>query len=507
MFKKKMLVTALALSSPAFFYSSSANAHGYVKEPASRAYLCSQIPGWADKINKCGAIAQEPQSIEAPKTDTDFPADGKIASGGNGLALKLDNEAAGWTSVPIKSGWQEIKWNLTAPHSTTNFKYYITKEGWSNAAKASLTRSMFDSTPFCENHMGGATPPANVAHNCNVPNRTGEAKIYAVWRINDTGASFYQLLDVNFGGEVVTKPDASISVSSNTLSTSNLTLDGSGSKGKELKYSWSVTNNFDKVTLENSQSSKATIRLKAVPQSNFNVSVELTVTDNANNKSTKTVTLKAVAEVEDTRPTVEIGKNFSVDYNNISQGYDLGVTSSTNAKSFRWTIKSTSVEKGQGFALQTANGQPWVQVVDQKTARALVKPGTVGKVTYTLTAWNKANFEGKKTSKDVTVTVKEQQQVSDVKITTGNNQDTLTGVDSMSVAVVDKNGQIPNATFKWSVDSDKVTLTSEVGVSPLLRTVYPYDYKGNVTLKVEVTDKSTGKKSMATKVIKILPKK
>lgn len=76
------------------------------------------------------------------------------------------------------------------------------------------------------------------------------------------------------------KPEASISAPSHTLTTSNLTLDGSGSKGKELSYSWKVTKNADKVTLENSQSNKASIRLKSAPQSDFEVEVELTVTDN-----------------------------------------------------------------------------------------------------------------------------------------------------------------------------------------------------------------------------------
>lgn len=504
MFKKKLLVTALALSSPALIYSSAANAHGYVKEPASRAYLCSQIPGWADKINKCGAIAQEPQSIEAPKTNTDFPADGKIASGGNGLAFKLDNEASGWTNVPIKSGWQDFKWHLTAPHSTTNFKYYITKEGWSNAAHAPLTRSMFDSTPFCEIHMGGAIPSANVAHHCDVPNRTGEAKIYAVWRINDTGAAFYQLLDVDFGGEVVTKPEASISSSSNILSTNNLTLNGSDSKGKELSYSWNVLSNADKVTLENSRSNKASIRLKAAPQSDFEVKVELTVTDNAGNKSTKTVTLKAVAEVVDTRPTVEISKDFSVNANSESRGYDLGVTSSTNAKSFRWTIKSTTIEKGAGFALQVANGGHWVQVVDQKNARALVKPGTVGKVIYTLTAWNNANFTGESTSKDVTVTVKEQQAAAPVAVIGVTGRDTI---DQNNPSVVldglgsKLSGDPNDARLEWSTANDKILLVSASGPSTIVRTNAEGSFDAEVQLKV--TDLKTGKSDTTSKTIKV----
>lgn len=509
MFKKKLLVTALALSSPAFVYTSSANAHGYVKEPASRAYICSQIPNWADKINKCGGIAQEPQSVEAPKTDTDFPADGKIASGGNGLATKLDNEAGGWPSVDIKSGWQQFKWHLTQPHSTTNFKYYITKEGWSNASNAPLTRSMFDDTPFCESHMGGAVPSANVAHNCNVPDRTGNAKIYAVWRINDTGASFYQILDVKFDGEVVVKPEASISAPSHTLTTSNLTLDGSGSKGKELSYSWKVTKNADKVTLENSQSNKASIRLKSAPQSDFEVEVELTVTDNGKNTSTKKITLKAVADIVDTRPTVEIGKDFSVNANSESRGYDLGVTSSTNAKSFRWTIKSTTVEKGAGFALQKADKGEWVQVVDQKTARALVKPGTIGKVTYTLTAWHNADFTGEKASKDITVTVKEEQQAAAPVAVIG-----VTGSDTIdrnnpSVTLDAMGSKLPggvaidkeNARLEWSTTDDKIMVQSASGISTIVRTNVQGNFDAEVQLKV--TDSKTGKSGTTSKIIKV----
>ncbi|MGU3412109.1 lytic polysaccharide monooxygenase [Enterobacteriaceae bacterium C23F] len=499
MFKKKLLVTALALSSPAFVYTSSANAHGYVKEPASRAYLCSQIPNWQDKINKCGAIAQEPQSVEAPKTDTDFPADGKIASGGNGLSLKLDNEAGGWPSVNIKAGPQQFKWRLTQPHSTTNFKYYITKDGWSNAANAPLTRSMFDSAPFCESHMGGAMPSADIAHNCNVPNRTGEAKIYAVWRINDTGASFYQLLDVNFGGEVVTKPVASISPSSYTLSTNNLSLDGSASTGKKLKYSWAVTNNADKVVLENAQSSKANIRLKAKPDSDFDVGVRLTVTNADNETDSKQVTLKAKAEVDATKPEADAGRDFTVVSNKESRGYDLNGLASKNAESYKWTIVS-----GQDIAaLQVADGGNWVQTVNAAKARALIKPGKVGKVTYRLTVTAK---NGKTHSDDITVTVKAAEQASDIQINTGGNVDTIIGQQAHSISVSAKNGEsLQGATFKWSAlnDADKIQFGSTDSFSTIIKGVFPYNNHADIAVQVVVT--KDGKESKATKIIKVRP--
>ena len=38
------------------------------------------------------------------------------------------------------------------------------------------------------------------SHSCNVPDRTGYQVIYAVWEIADTANSFYQAIDVDFGG-------------------------------------------------------------------------------------------------------------------------------------------------------------------------------------------------------------------------------------------------------------------------------------------------------------------
>ncbi|SNY62349.1 Uncharacterized protein conserved in bacteria [Enterobacter sp. CC120223-11] len=513
-------------------YSTGAMAHGYVFEPKSRSVIhFPPMNANGEHTNVWPADA-----VEAPKLPAggdmsptpianeqlfQFPADGKLASGGStadSRFSKLDDEKQNTYYNPMSAGPHQFKWHLPAKHRTTYFTYYITKQDWQSVpgADSRLTKAMFEDKPFCHKvytYVSGnssadaSIPTAFETHTCDVPAREGKQKIYAVWRVRDTDNAFYQMIDVDFGGEVITKPEASVTPSSHNLSTSNLSLDGSASTGKELKYSWAVTSNADKVILGNSQTSKATIRLKAKPEVDFTVSVKLTVTDKNNQQSTQTVNLKAQADVVDTAPVVVIGNDFTVTTNKDSRGYALDGSKTTNAKSFRWTIESMDVKEGAGFALQTADGKPWVQVVNQSTARALVKPATVGSVTYRFTAWNEADFKGKSSSKLIKVTAKAQQQVSDVEITTGGNQDTIVGGDTLSVSVISKNGQLsPSDTIKWSVNSNKLQLSSNSGISVNLKAVHPYTDNVDVTLTAEVTNKETGKVSTATKVIKVRPK-
>jgi chitin-binding protein len=88
-------------------------------------------------------------------------------------------------------------WHLTAPHSTTDFKYYLTKQGWDQ--NAPLTRAALDLNPFLTVTMNGGRPPNDVSHIGTLPSgRTGRHMILAVWTINDTANAFYQCSDVNF---------------------------------------------------------------------------------------------------------------------------------------------------------------------------------------------------------------------------------------------------------------------------------------------------------------------
>ncbi|GGH19310.1 lytic polysaccharide monooxygenase [Paenibacillus segetis] len=178
-----------------FVLEGKASAHGYVNNPSSRADLC------ASGINKnCGLIIYEPYSLEALKGfPAAGPADGKIASA-NGAFAPLDEQSATrWNKVNISPGPTTFNWNIKVPHSTSSWKYYITKQDWN--PDAPLTRASFDLTPFCSVSYKG-TPGNTYSDTCNVPNRTGYQVILAVWEIADTANAFYNVIDVNFAGDV-----------------------------------------------------------------------------------------------------------------------------------------------------------------------------------------------------------------------------------------------------------------------------------------------------------------
>jgi Uncharacterized protein conserved in bacteria len=408
-------------------YSTGALAHGYVFEPKSRSVVhFPPMNAQGEHSNVWPADA-----VEAPKLPAGndmsptpianeqlfhFPPDGKLASGGStatGAFSKLDDEKQNTYNNPMSAGPHQFKWHLPAKHRTTYFTYYITKQDWHSApgADSRLTRAMFEERPFCHKVYTYApgNPSADISiptgfetHTCDVPAREGKQKIYAVWRVRDTDNAFYQMIDVDFGGEVVTKPVANVTPSSYTLSTSNLSLDGRASTGKQLTYNWTVAKNADKVTLTGNKTSQANIRLNQEAESDFTVDVKLTVTDEKNVTDSKTVTLKAEKKGDASAPVANAGKSFVVTSQKTSVGYALSGLNSQNAESYKWTI----VKGAKTFWLQAEDKGEWVSVVNQPTARALIPADTTGEVTYRLTVTGK---NGKTDSSDITVTVKPEQ--------------------------------------------------------------------------------------------------
>jgi predicted carbohydrate-binding protein with CBM5 and CBM33 domain len=49
---------------------------------------------------------------------------------------ELDDQRSGaWPATQLTAGASyTFTWHLTAPHSTTDFKYYLTKQGWDQNA-------------------------------------------------------------------------------------------------------------------------------------------------------------------------------------------------------------------------------------------------------------------------------------------------------------------------------------------------------------------------------------
>lgn len=187
-FKNIALTVSLAL------ISGGALAHGYVEKPESRAYMCK-----LNKQQNCGSAQWEPQSIEQLKGFPSQPklVDGQLASAGLAGFAPLDRQSiTDWVKTDIKPGLNEFTWYHTAKHATTKWQYFITKQDWD--VNKPLTHDAFELTPFCEIDGKGLVPESRETHTCNVPQRTGYQIIYAVWEIDNTANSFYQVIDVNF---------------------------------------------------------------------------------------------------------------------------------------------------------------------------------------------------------------------------------------------------------------------------------------------------------------------
>lgn len=195
MIKSSFLITSVLLFSTVSLAESNLPRHGYIDNPPSRAFLCSSM---GKNLNKgCGAVQYEPQSVEGPKGFPEGgPKDGEIASGGNNNFSQLNEQTKErWHQINIQSGKNEFYWSLTAPHKTTSWQFFITKQDWD--PNTPLTRYDFELKPFCEQQDNGSTPVNRVQINCDVPERAGYQIILGVWTIADTANAFYQVIDAN----------------------------------------------------------------------------------------------------------------------------------------------------------------------------------------------------------------------------------------------------------------------------------------------------------------------
>ncbi|MGX2995031.1 lytic polysaccharide monooxygenase auxiliary activity family 9 protein [Streptomyces sp. JNUCC 64] len=177
-----------------FATTGSAQGHGYVDSPASRSALCGN-----GTVQDCGQIEWEAWSVEGYKG---FPArgpvDGTICAGGNGRFSELDDPRGGnWPATQVRSGQSyTFNWRIVARHATTDFRYYITKDGWNPNKR--LTRSDLEPVPFLTVPFGGRQPGGTVSHSGVLPQKSGKHLILGVWTVHDTENAFYSCSDVQF---------------------------------------------------------------------------------------------------------------------------------------------------------------------------------------------------------------------------------------------------------------------------------------------------------------------
>lgn len=198
-----------------------AGAHGYVQAPDSRTYLCK-----TGENRDCGGLQYEPQSLEGLKGfPTDGPADGQIASAGGLFGGKLDEQTSTrWVKTDVQAGPMLFDWTYTAPHRTSKWHYYMTKQGWNQ--NAPLSRDALEL--IGEVQHDGSAASTNPDHVITVPaNRSGYHVILAVWDVADTVNAFYNVIDVNVTGSGVvdtTPPSAPASVAASATGPASVAL-------------------------------------------------------------------------------------------------------------------------------------------------------------------------------------------------------------------------------------------------------------------------------------------
>ncbi|MCM1946489.1 MULTISPECIES: lytic polysaccharide monooxygenase auxiliary activity family 9 protein [Streptomyces] len=193
--KTGLAAVALGVTAASLFATSTANSHGYTDSPISRQKLCAN-----GTVTNCGSIQWEPQSVEGLKGfPAAGPADGTICAGGNSRFAQLDDPRGGaWPTTKVTAGQSySFRWQFTARHATTDFRYYITKNGWNPNSK--LTRSQLDPQPFLTVPYNNQQPPSTLSHSGTIPaGKTGRHLILAVWTVADTANAFYACSDVQF---------------------------------------------------------------------------------------------------------------------------------------------------------------------------------------------------------------------------------------------------------------------------------------------------------------------
>lgn len=193
-----------------------ASAHGYVNGTVVARAAATQN---TDR----GAVANEPQSLEAPKGFPESgPADGKLASAGGLFGGVLDQQtAARWWKNPVSAGPLTVTWQYTAPHRTSQWRYYLTKPGWN--PNAPLTRSEFELIATVP-HDGGAAS-TRPAHTITIPaDRSGYHILYAIRDVADTTNAFYNTIDLDVGapGQVPTSTPNPTSTPATTAPTTTV---------------------------------------------------------------------------------------------------------------------------------------------------------------------------------------------------------------------------------------------------------------------------------------------
>lgn len=199
-------------------------AHGSMVTPASRVHKCRfddnpenpQDPACAAAV----AFAGTPQFLydwnairqgDANGQHQLVVPDGELCSGGGSEYGGLDLPRDDWRATaigPDGNGNFEFIYHATAPHSTEDMLFYITRQGWDpNQPLTWEDLDLIDDPgnpndpidPFCHltsvtlEQMGQIEVYRMI---CPLPVRSGRHVVYHVWQRDDSPEAFYACVDV-----------------------------------------------------------------------------------------------------------------------------------------------------------------------------------------------------------------------------------------------------------------------------------------------------------------------
>jgi chitin-binding protein len=207
--KKLSSACWLAFFSTLFMSSAplSAWAHGAPEYPISRQYNCYQNPkspacvaaisyGGEQAIYDWNGVNQ----ANAAGNHQAVVPDGKLCAGGAVLGKGFDLARDDWFATPWSpglNGQYEFRYYATAPHRTSSWRFYLTRQGWTPAS----TLRWGDMDLIAELGSAQITTTANNRYvmQLNLPPRTGRHLLYAVWQRADSTEAFYSCSDVSLG--------------------------------------------------------------------------------------------------------------------------------------------------------------------------------------------------------------------------------------------------------------------------------------------------------------------
>ncbi|WP_283138039.1 lytic polysaccharide monooxygenase auxiliary activity family 9 protein [Rhizohabitans arisaemae] len=202
--KVALIATAIATSLVVLTPATPASAHGSMSNPPSRAYVCKQEGPERPQSAACRAAVaaggtqafydwHEVSLLNAGGRHQQLIPDGQLCSAGRAKYRGLDLPRADWPARQMSSGNQTITYHATAPHSASNFSFYITKPGFNPTQPLRWSDLVHIQT------FNNQNPTTFTNWTINIPQRTGRHIIYSIWqRVVGSEEAFYTCSDVVF---------------------------------------------------------------------------------------------------------------------------------------------------------------------------------------------------------------------------------------------------------------------------------------------------------------------